>query len=415
MSGQAKHLASISLGIMGAGFIATLPFQQSVIGSVLQGGFEAGLVGGLADWFAVTALFRHPMGVPIPHTALLPKNRKRITNALVSTIENEWLNKQSIIEKMRQIRITEKIFEYMERELCSDSVKQSFVSISRHLLLAIRPDTFVSFIESELRKYMGELDTRSILQYLAREVVDREYDEKALDFLLGKIGEWAIKGETRHKLGGMLLHALENIEVDGFMQFALKSFTSIVNEDKMGGIIQNFIVRAVSNLRHTNDPNRVLILQTIRSELGNLKDNEKFIAELDEWKNHWIDQWEIGKKVTGILLTLQQKALSFIEKPEYVKNYLLPFLTGMLEKWKNSPSAVEKFENWIQQQIARVIEENHSKIGRLVQENLDKLDNETLIHMVEDKIGGDLQWIRVNGALCGFLIGLVLVGVKAIL
>ena len=72
MSLQTKYIAGISLGVMGVGFAASIPFQGTVAGDYTRG-FEAGLVGGLADWFAVTALFRHPMGIPIPHTALLPK------------------------------------------------------------------------------------------------------------------------------------------------------------------------------------------------------------------------------------------------------------------------------------------------------------------------------------------------------
>ena len=62
-----------------------------------------------------------------------------------------------------------------------------------------------------------------------------------------------------------------------------------------------------------------------------------------------------------------------------------------------------------------LIEKNHSKIGKLVQENLDKLDDKTLIEMIENNVGKDLQWIRVNGAVCGFMIGLVLEGIKAII
>src|SRR5919205_2901935 len=101
---KSHHLATISLIIMGIGFIATIPLQDSFWGNILQGGFEAGLVGGLADWFAVTALFRHPLGIPIPHTALLPKNREKITKALVSTVENELLSKETIIARLQQIR-----------------------------------------------------------------------------------------------------------------------------------------------------------------------------------------------------------------------------------------------------------------------------------------------------------------------
>ncbi len=107
---KTHRLATISLAVMGIGFIATIPLQKSFWGALLQGGFEAGLVGGLADWFAVTALFRHPLGVPIPHTALLPKNRNKITAAIISMLENDWLTKESIRQKIDDIPLMEKLF-----------------------------------------------------------------------------------------------------------------------------------------------------------------------------------------------------------------------------------------------------------------------------------------------------------------
>ena len=76
---------------------------------------------------------------------------------------------------------------------------------------------------------------------------------------------------------------------------------------------------------------------------------------------------------------------------------------------------MESIENWIQKQILYYLDMNHSKIGVLVKENLDKLDNETLINMMENSVGKDLQWIRVNGAICGFTIGIILTILKSIL
>src|SRR5690242_532014 len=104
MKKEVKYIATVSLGVMGAGFLATLPASSTLWGGLLQGGFEAGVVGGLADWFAVSALFRHPLGMPIPHTALLPNNREKMTKALVSMVENELLSKETIRARLRQIR-----------------------------------------------------------------------------------------------------------------------------------------------------------------------------------------------------------------------------------------------------------------------------------------------------------------------
>src|SRR6476620_9252393 len=107
-SKNSQHLATISLAIMAVGFVGTMPIQHSLWGVILQGGFEAGLVGGLADWFAVTALFRHPLGIPIPHTALLPKKRNSIIAGIISMLENDWLTKESIRKKIDTINFTEK-------------------------------------------------------------------------------------------------------------------------------------------------------------------------------------------------------------------------------------------------------------------------------------------------------------------
>ena len=86
-----------------------------------------------------------------------------------------------------------------------------------------------------------------------------------------------------------------------------------------------------------------------------------------------------------------------------------------MNKIKEDEQTVQKIEEWLQKQVVTLVEKNHSKIGKLVQENLDKLDDKTLIEMIENNVGKDLQWIQVNGAVCGFMIGLVLEGIKAII
>ena len=100
------------------------PFSRNDSWRDYTRGFEAGLVGGLADWFAVTALFRHPMGIPIPHTALLPKNRKRVTKGLINTLENEWLTKESITNKVKEMQLAQMVLQIAEREMQSDAVKR---------------------------------------------------------------------------------------------------------------------------------------------------------------------------------------------------------------------------------------------------------------------------------------------------
>ncbi|HHY0835639.1 TPA: DUF445 domain-containing protein [Bacillus thuringiensis] len=415
MSLQTKYIAGISLGVMGVGFAASIPFQGTVAGEIIQGGFEAGLVGGLADWFAVTALFRHPMGIPIPHTALLPKNRKRVTKGLIHTLENEWLTKESITNKVKEMQLAQMVLQIAEREMQSDAVKKGIVTIAEKAIVTIDTEKLAVIIEKELKTYLHTINTSNILQVLVDQLVVQEYDEKTLDYILVKVKDWTAQDEARYQLGSLGMKAMENIKVDGFLQFTLKSFMNIVDEDKIGGILQKFIISNINSLQEADNSTRQLILAKIRQEIINVKENEALLQELENWKEKWIANWNATDKIKEILEQVQQRAVAFVNNEEFADKYVIPFLQKQMNKIKEDEQTVQKIEEWLQKQVVTLVEKNHSKIGKLVQENLDKLDDKTLIEMIENNVGKDLQWIRVNGAVCGFMIGLVLEGIKAII
>ncbi|WP_242235290.1 DUF445 domain-containing protein [Bacillus cereus group sp. BfR-BA-01316] len=415
MSLQTKYIAGISLGVMGVGFAASIPFQGTVAGEIIQGGFEAGLVGGLADWFAVTALFRHPLGIPIPHTALLPKNRKRVTKGLVSTLENEWLTKESITSKVKEMQLAQMVLQIAEKELQSDAVKKGIVTIAEKAILQIDTEKFAVIIEKELKTYLHTINTSNILQVLVDQLVVQEYDEKTLDYILVKVKDWTAQDEARYQLGSLGMKAMENIKVDGFLQFTLKSFMNIVDEDKIGGILQKFIISNINSLQDADNSTRQLILAKIRQEIINVKENEALLQELENWKEKWVANWNATDKIKEMLEQVQQRAVAFVNNEEFADKYVIPFLQTQMNKIKEDEVTVQKIEDWLQKQVVNLVENNHSKIGKLVQENLDRLDDKTLIEMIENNVGKDLQWIRVNGAICGFMIGLILEGIKAII
>ncbi|KXY03059.1 DUF445 domain-containing protein [Bacillus wiedmannii] len=415
MSLQTKYIAGISLGVMGVGFAASIPFQGTVAGEIIQGGFEAGLVGGLADWFAVTALFRHPMGIPIPHTALLPKNRKRVTKGLINTLENEWLTKESITNKVKEMQLAQMVLQIAEREMQSDAVKKGIVTIAEKAIVSIDTEKLAVIIEKEMKTYLHTINTSNILQVLVDQLVVQEYDEKTLDYILVKVKDWTAQDEARYQLGSLGMKAMENIKVDGFLQFTLKSFMNIVDEDKIGGILQKFIISNINSLQDADNSTRQLILTKIRQEIINVKENEALLQELENWKEKWIANWNATDKIKEMLEQVQQRAITFVKNEEFTDKYVIPFLQTQMNKIKEDEQTVQKIEDWLQKQVVTLVEKNHSKIGKLVQENLDKLDDKTLIEMIENNLGKDLQWIRVNGAVCGFMIGLVLEGIKAII
>ncbi|WP_462408872.1 DUF445 domain-containing protein [Neobacillus sp. Marseille-QA0830] len=409
-----KHLATISLVIMAAGFLVTLPLNPSIWKSILQGGFEAGLVGGLADWFAVTALFRHPMGIPIPHTALLPKNRNKIIDKIISMLENDWLTMQSIREKINTFPFTEKLLVLINREIESSAVKTNTVSVIKHLIARVDEKKLAPVVEKELKSHLNELQINSILPLLIDQIRIRKYDEKSLDLILKEVDEWAQQDSTKYRLGGMAVAMIENIKADGIMQFALRSFSNLINEEKLGNIIQNLILKGIDSFRDPNNSNRQTLLHHIHQKLESLKTEEKFLEELEQLKAHIIANWDAESKIESVLFQLIQKVISFVDSPDFYEDFVLPIIKDSIHEITSDQARMAQLEGWMKDRISSFVEKNHSKIGSLVRENLDKLETSTLINMIETNVGKDLQWIRVNGAVCGFLIGLVLTGIKII-
>jgi uncharacterized membrane-anchored protein YjiN (DUF445 family) len=188
----------------------------------------------------------------------------------------------------------------------------------------------------------------------------------------------------------------------------------MMNEEKMGGVLQNLILRGSDDLRRPENKNRQALLAYVRRELREARDNQAILQTVEKWKHSFASEVQLHDRLVRIAEEFKQQALAFVRSDAYIDEFALPLLQRLLTRVRTDEVLMTRLENWVQQQIAILIDQNHSKIGNLVRENLDKLDNETLIQMMEEKIGKDIQWIRVNGALCGFLIGLVLVTIKTI-
>ncbi len=406
-----KKIARYSLIIMGLGYIATMPFEGSMWIDLLHGGFEAGLVGGLADWFAVTALFRHPLGLPIPHTALLPNNRKRMTNALVSILRNDWLSKESIQEKVKFIPFTEKLIAFMKKQMQAAPFREGLIKLLKKLIGYIEVEKITPIIKKQILLTLSNVEMRKLVQLISSQLLNEKLDQKVLDHILKKVDNWLKQEHTSHRLGAVSMNVMNNIQADGMLQFALKSIQSLLSEEKLGNIVQNLLLSVIKSLKQEGEPNRAALVLYIQKEIKGLSDNNQLVEGVEKWKHQLLSNWEPDQMITESLHQLQQKTIDFVDDKDFMDTYLIPMMNHFLDIIHENNSNIDQ---WIQKQIIVLVENNHAQIGNLVQENLDKLDTETLVDMVENNIGKDIQWIRVNGAVCGFFIGIVLTGIQVL-
>lgn len=407
MKVKTNQKALISLFIMFIGFIITLIFNNITIMMLLQSGFEAGMVGGLADWFAVSALFRYPFGIPIPHTALLPKNRARITTALVSIVENNLLNKSSIINKVHELNVVKRVLNICENSIYSNEVKSIIIHIIKSCIDYISITKVSSYLLSLIERYLNTLDSRKFLEALTNICLKNNYEQKVLDNLIDKCEELVRKEKIKNEFGNMVFSSTKKLKVNVIKQYTLNTIVNIIGKDKIGSIVQDLIILVLNDLRKKDNSSRVMILELIQNNIKSISNNENIIQKIDEYKSNLHNNVELSDFIVQTLNEVKNTILSCINDDNYIDKNILPLLENLVYKVSTNVELINKLEQYMKEQVSEYINNNHEKIGKLVKENIEKIDTETLIDLIEDRIGDDLQWIRVNGAICGFFIGLI--------
>ncbi len=388
---NSKQLANLSLILASSGFLATMPFHGKLI-QILSGGFEAALVGGLADWFAVTAMFRHPLNIPIPHTALLPKNRDKITESILNTLNEQWLSKESLMQKVEKGKWIETGIASFEQMMEQKETKEKIIQTVQEIVENIPNESIDTLIRKALQQTTESFHSEMLLDTVITTIFENEWDEKTYEFLIEKIEEYLHSPSIKEQIGRT---AIQMIEKKIPM---VKAFIPMIGEDTIASLVHSGAIDLLSYLKDPDNENRKAILSFVQKEIEKSKTNEKLIGKLEEWKQKGLDyvvtqgtKW-IKQKITDdhfIIETIHQ-GTNFFKQPHWM----------------------EKGERSVKQLFNHIIDKYHNKIGGLVRHNIEKLSTEEITVLLEEKIGNDITWIRINGATCGFLIGLALTSIR---
>lgn len=378
-------------------------------------GFEAGLVGGIADWFAVTALFRHPLGLRIPHTSLLLKNRDKLIQSLISAMENELLNKESIENKLRKINIISLGAGMLTRFFSRKKARTEMLEQIKEFVLRLPVEQAVPYLQSAAAGYLREAELGVAADKIATSLMNDGKDIAALDYALEGISSWSGRPETRAMLGKIASEKLAEVKLGGLKGMAFQAFVGFVDADMLGEMLQGMVQSTIRDFKEEDSPYREEVIREIRVALFQLLSNEERISSLKDWALNELQGEAATAFVQQQLEGLRVKAVALLEEDRVRGGRKLFWLYAMLVR------RIGKEQEWIQASEERIrgtliafVESNHYRIGQLVKENLDQMDDASLVNMLEEKVGKDLQWIRVNGAVCGFVVGLVLTVIQMI-
>jgi uncharacterized membrane-anchored protein YjiN (DUF445 family) len=407
-----RILAPISLILAALLFSVTLPFRDIFAVGLLHAFGEAAMIGGLADWFAVVALFRHPMGIPIPHTAILPKHRAKLTQSIVDVLENNWLNKQSILVRIQDWQLFPSIMEYLSsserRKAMLEMLKQIALNVVKGSESASIADRLSVVLQYELTEERLLLGLRKAGDYAVSSGVVAQMLPPALES--GK--KWCSSDEAREMVTELAKQATKKYANAPLKQLGVSvlEFVKVIDYAKLSSAILSAVEKELEAAQTDEEHALRKSIETAIAEyLASMESNPELKEAVGNFRRSMSEEGKAPEWLRELTRDAMNVLESDLEKDDpALMQYLDQLLELALEKLAASPDAMRNADAWIKEKIGELVESYHSEIGNIVKDNLSNLDDRELVQQIESKVGDDLQFIRLNGAIVGGTVGAII-------
>lgn len=363
---------------------------------------EAALVGGLADWFAVTALFRKPLGFPW-HTAIIPRQRQRVIGELANMVETELLSPAVIKRRVEKTPLMEKVIYWVEKQDGRMKIRQGVEGLLPMLLAKVD----VTAVEFRLWTLLqGKAAQGVLLPYLKKGIVwllqEGRY-EKAVIWLVGQGHQLLTTGEIKKEIHQYLL-AMKEDKTKSILEkflFWVGEQTDSVNLEEAAEALYDKLLVLIDRLKQPEHE----IHQWVKRQLLQMTEEEDAFSQLESWQSEWLEalrSFGFNRELilAGLTALRSQNSLFYRWLSEQGEGYWAHF--------KENPAEQVWLEERIKLVLYRLIDREHHLIGQMVRTVMENFSDEELIEFVEEKAGEDLQWIRINGCVVGGLVGALL-------
>lgn len=396
---------------------------------ILAAGFEAGTVGGLADWFAVRAIFRPIPRInfrgrlwSIPHTNIIVRNRNKLVKGAVDLVTTKWLTPEAIHSKIDRANFPAIVISWLEVEKNKKSAMAIACDLGNRFAPAVSSPELAEFLERMIKNQLKGIEIEKPLGQWLEKVFQQGGHHKLWDMTLDTLQNTITDTPFKYMIQMKIEGAIEAYKEEGFWKKAGMKIGEVtgaidppVIAEKLITQIQEFIDEARGNPDH---PARHRIDESLVAFARKLKEGDKAALEMiDTFKKKLIENAEPGEIIRGILKNVQATLVDQFQQPD---SPLMRLLGQLLDKFivelKQDTGFQKKLDIGFKNVILYFLEKNHNLIGKIVTESLsrEKLDDEGLVSQIEEKVGDDLQYIRLNGAVVGGLAGVVIAAIKVI-
>ncbi len=371
-----------------------------VLGRALAWGYlaafaEAAMIGALADWFAVVALFRHPLGVPIPHTAIITRNKRSIANSLADFVVVQFLSAEVIAERLKRFDAARHLSQWLpgNREKVAAYLNKAI----GYGVRALDDRRIHDFIAQAARNKLQKIDL-SVFMANGLELVTRnQRHRKILHGGLNRFADYVENPDNTEKISAFIKGWSDN----SFVQSMIEPFVPTIRS------------AVVNKLRAAADDETNGLYLEFDEQVRNYVSRLQQDTELQEWvtnqKNAWLNHPEFGHQIESLWSQFRDWVVLDLSHPESVIAGKVESMVGELELYL---AGDEELRAWLNDQIQaaliRVADANKGQVGDLIREEFGNWDDKYMVNQLELYLGRDLQYIRINGTLVGGLFGLLI-------
>ena len=362
---------------------------------------EAAMVGGIADWFAVTALFRHPMGIPIPHTAIVASRKDRIGKALGNFVQRNFLTRDVVASKLLNMKLGERAARWLAEPEHSHRLAQHVARGLSGAINVLRDDDVQTLVD--------------------RGVVSRLRTVQAAP-LVARLFEMLTDDGRHHSLlnEGLRVVAKFVDENDEMIRARVKQESPWW----VPGVVENRLQdKVISSLEKTlNDvavdpahPLRQRYEEAVVKFVDSLRTNPDVIAKAEQIKLDLLAHPAVGEFSRSVWSDVKTRVTNYAERmasnaerePDQIEKWLGNLGRAVL----SDPELSAKVDGWVVELVTYAVEQARDEVAQLIASTVAAWDADATSRKIELQIGRDLQFIRINGTIVGGLVGVVLHGI----
>jgi uncharacterized membrane-anchored protein YjiN (DUF445 family) len=362
---------------------------------------EAAMVGALADWFAVTALFRHPLGLPIPHTAIIPKRKDQIGASLGDFVRDNFLTPDVLDERLRHAQVGKRLGSWLAEPANSRTAGTALADALQGAL-----------------EVLDDAEVGGAVEHLVR----RQVEQTTAAPLAGTAVDIALEGGHHRRL---LTAAFRGL--DGFIDEHRTTFRQRLTEespwwvpeavddrifDKVVGGVHRFLADV------GNDPDhevRRAIEDKVRAFADRLRTDPKMLARGEELKLELLDHPDVRAWIASLWGEMKAATLAAAgDVDSDLRRRLAAALQRLGERLSTDPELQAKVDDWVRRASGHVVERYGHEVSGFISGTVERWDADATAERMELQVGRDLQFIRINGTIVGGLAGLAIYTVSQV-